>query len=459
MVEKQKSCRVGRKQTAIAIARQLGLPRNFVELEIRGLRQVAASTELSTRNKELIFRFLNHISPEVSERRLTFYTHKLRKLACWLRKNYDAVEESDVRTLLTFLTKGNAREDGGKFSQGTVHGYKVTLKRFYRWLEGGDEEYPSKVRWIKTNGDTMRIHEPEQLLTFEEVLGMIRCARNPRDKAMISFLYESGARISEMLSMKIKHLEFTPTLVKATLPVSKTNPRVIPLAACKRHLATWINYHPLKDDPDAYLWSNLKRGGNEPLLNQTVNVILKKIASDAGITKRVYPHLFRACSITHKQSIGWPEQAVKVFHGLSKDSKVMKHYSHLSYNDLEQIQRNMNGLPVENKAEMTRGIECPGCGKTNPLYVEICECGLPTEMRVTPTGRNSLEAEIEARLAKKIEELLESRLMYDCFMERFLSALLEKARESPELLKAVRQIKGDIQNQPSSVQILTSSRN
>jgi hypothetical protein len=56
------------------------------------------------------------------------------------------------------------------FSQGTIHGYKVTLKRFYRWLEGDDEEYPRKVRWIKTNGDTMRIQEPEQLLTFEEIV-------------------------------------------------------------------------------------------------------------------------------------------------------------------------------------------------------------------------------------------------------------------------------------------------
>lgn len=313
MVMKQKSPRVRRRQTTVSYANRIGLPSTFSDLEIKGLGKVVSSRELSVKNKELIFRFLNHISPEVSESRLTFYTHKLRRLAGWLQKDFDTVTEQDLRSLLTFLSKGNPRLNGGKFSQGTVHGYKVTLKRFYRWLEGDDEEYPRKVRWIKTSGETTRIQEPEQLLTFEEVLKMIRHARNPRDKAMISFLYESGARVSEMLSMKIRHLEFTSTVVKATLPASKTKPRAIPLVSCKRHLATLLNYHPLKDNPDAPLWSNLKRRGNNPLISQTVGEILKAIALDAGITKRVYPHLFRACSITHKQAAGWPEQAVKAF--------------------------------------------------------------------------------------------------------------------------------------------------
>jgi len=447
-----------RKQI-ISFTEQLGLPSTFSDLKIEGLDKVAGSRELSARNKELIFRFLNHISPEVSERRLTFYTHKLRKLAGWLQKDFDAVTEEDLRSLLTFLSKGNPRENGGKFSQGTIHGYKVTLKRFYRWLEGSDEEYPRKVRWIKTSGDDTRIKEPEQLLTFEEVLEMIRRARNPRDKAMISFLYESGARVSELLSMKTKHLEFTPNVVKATLPVSKTMPRVIPLVSCKSHLATWMNYHPLKNEPDAPLWSNLKGRGNEPLLSQTVSEILKAAALASGITKRVYPHLFRACSITHKQVSGWPEQAIKIFHGLSKDSKVMKHYSHLSYNNLEEIQRKMNGLPVGEVSELNRGIKCQNCGKTNPLFVEVCGCGLPTEMTAHSGTYHTLESEIEIRLEKKLNEFIESRLAYDHIMERFMKALLEKTKQSPGLLEAIGKIKADLQNQQSIVQLQKSCKN
>ena len=446
-------------RTIVSFAKRISLPDTFTNLEIMGLGKVATSRKLSLKNKELIFRFLNHISPEVSERRLTFYTHKLRQLAEWLKKDFDAVTEEDIRSLVTFLSKGNAREDGGKYSQGTLHGYKVTLKRFYRWLDGDDEEYPRKVRWIKTSGDTTRIQEPEQILTEQEVMEMIRHAHNPRDKAMVSFLYESGARVSEMLSMKIRHLEFTATTIKATLPISKTKPRVIPLISCRKHLATWINYHPLKDDPEAVLWSNLKHDGHKPIISQTVGVILKAIAANAGITKRVYAHLFRACSITHKQCSGWPEQAIKAFHGLSKDSKVMKHYSHLSYNNLEQIQQKMNGLPVKDSTQISRGIKCSNCGKMNPLFVEMCQCGTPTELKVISNGHGSLESELEARLEKKVQKFIESRLGYDHLMERFMNALLEKSKQSPQLLKAIGEIGNELQKYQSQAHTPVASHN
>lgn len=450
------SCIRKGQMTALLVQR-LGLPHTFLDLKIKGLEKLAVSQEVTLRNKELIVKFLNHISPEVSESRLTFYTHKLRKLSVWLKNDFDKVPEEDLRSLLTFLSKGNAGETGGKFSPGTVHGYKVTLKRFYRWLEGDDEVYPRKVKWIKSNGETTRIQEPEQLLTFEEVLEMIRHARNPRDKAMISFLYESGARVSEMLSMKIRHLEFTSTVVKATLPVSKTRPRVIPLVSCRKHLITWINYHPAKDDPNAPVWSNLKHKGGDALVGQTVNKIIKSIALDAGIDKRVYPHLFRACSITHKQAAGWPEQAIKLFHGLSKDSKVMKNYSHISYTNLEQIQREMNGLPGENTEGLSTRIKCPGCGRKNPLYIESCACGLPTELKVAPPQRGNLESEIEACLEKKMQEFIESRRVYDRLMERFMDALLEKSKQSPELLRIISEIGAGLQHKLPQTQSPTAS--
>jgi len=444
---KQKSNGTQTRQTITSLAGRIGLPAMFLDLKIMGLEELAGSTGVSVRNKEFILRCLNHISPEVSEGRLTFYTHKLRRLSEWLQKDFDIVAEEDLRAILTFLSKGNARLDGGKFSQGTLHGYKVTLKRFYRWLEGDDEEYPRKVRWIKSNGDTTRIKEPEQILTPQEVLEMIRHARSPRDKAIVSFLYESGARISEMLSMRLRHVEFTSTIVKATLPVSKTRTRIIPLVSCKKHLAAWINYHPLKDDPEAVLWSSLKGNGSAPLRGQTVGTILKRIAVDSGITKRVYSHLFRACSITHKQSMAWPEQGVKAFHGLSKDSKVMKHYSYLSYTNLEEIQRKMNGLPVTDSAALNRGVKCPQCGKMNPLYKEMCDCGLPTELKAVPSGDPSLESQLEARLEKKMEQFIENRLAHDRQMERFMNALLEKSKRSPVLLKAIGEIGNELQTQ------------
>jgi len=125
----------------------------------------------------------------------------------------------------------------------------------------------------------------------------------------------------------------------------------------------------------------------------------------------------------------------------------MKHYSHLSYNNLEEIQRKMNGLPIGEVSELNRGIKCQNCGKMNPLFVEVCDCGLPTEMTAHSGTYHALESEIEIRLEKKLNEFIESRLAYDRIMERFMNSLLEKSKRSPELLKAIGEIKTGLQNQ------------
>jgi hypothetical protein len=151
-------------------------------------------------------------------------------------------------------------------------------------------------------------------------------------------------------------------------------------------------------------------------------------------------------SITHKQSIGWPEQAIKAFHGLSKDSKVMKYYSHLSYSNLEQIQRKMNNLPADNVMEINKGIKCANCGQNNPLYLDVCECGLPIELQVIKNGHVSVESEIEARMEQRIQEFIDRRLNYDVLMDRFMNCLVEKTKTSPELRKAIREIGSEIKN-------------
>jgi len=91
----------------------------------------------------------------------------------------------------------------------------------------------------------------------------------------------------------------------------------------------------------------------------------------------------------------------------------------------------VNGLPVENTEGMSQGIKCPSCGRMNPLYVESCACGLPTEMKRVQGGHSDLVSEIESRVEKKINEFLDSRRAQDEIMERFMAALVEKSKQSP----------------------------
>ncbi|MHA2394923.1 MAG: hypothetical protein ACXAEX_23595, partial [Promethearchaeota archaeon] len=50
-------------------------------------------------------------------------------------------------------------------------------------------------------------YEPRRLYTQEEVAWLVDTANNPRNKALITFLAQSGQRVSVVVSLRIRHIE------------------------------------------------------------------------------------------------------------------------------------------------------------------------------------------------------------------------------------------------------------
>ena len=139
----------------------------------------------------------------------------------------------------------------------------------------------------------------EEFLTEDEIERMTEAARTPRDRAFVSVLYESGLRIGEMLSLKIKnvHLEEHGTILTVN---GKNGIRRVRVTSSFQKLANWIKIHPLREDLNATLWISLRtRARDKTLKGKTVNTLLKDLAKKAGIEKRIYPHLFRHSRAVH----------------------------------------------------------------------------------------------------------------------------------------------------------------
>lgn len=94
---------------------------------------------------------------------------------------------------------------GKPFSQ--VSKDDIVIKRFFKWLRKS-EDYPEEVRWIGQGSETIRCFQRGLLTDEEEVKKMAEIANNPRDRALILVLYEPGCRIGEILSLKIKNVQF-----------------------------------------------------------------------------------------------------------------------------------------------------------------------------------------------------------------------------------------------------------
>lgn len=132
---------------------------------------------------------------------------------------------------------------------------------------------------------------------FEAMREACNCgASGIRDRALITFLYRTGARVSEALGVRLHDIDFDRQLIRIHGTKTRTADRVVgmhpDLAA---HLRDWLDIRQAKGiPPTGHVFCCISRHerGN-PVKPAQARQKLKLLATKAGISKRVHPHGFR----------------------------------------------------------------------------------------------------------------------------------------------------------------------
>jgi len=387
---------------------------NFGRMLESLISRIKTSKDISARNKELILKFCDDCFSEgLSTARVVKCLSTLKEIARMLGKDFDSATKDDIKAFV-------ARIERSRYSEWTKHDYKAILKKFYRWLKGLQNGYPEEVSWIKTTMRNNGRKLPEELLTEEDVKRLIDAVEGPRDKALIAVLYESGCRIGELLSLRLKHIVFDD--YGAQLIVNgKTGMRRIRIVASAPYLTEWVNRHPLKDEPEAHLWINREC---KPLSYTRIRHILLRAKRRAGVRKKVNPHNFRHSRATHLAN-HLTEAQMKEFFGWTQSSRMASIYVHLSGRDVDNAILSIYGIkPKDDKGNGLKPKKCLRCGAINPPTNKYCsKCGMTLDME---TANEMIKREMEK---KRAEEAL-NRLVED---EEFRSLLIEKLRQFAQL--------------------------
>ena len=172
--------------------------------------------------------------------------------------------------------------------------FKRIIKPFFSWIYRMEKkEYPKVVKWIDCNNKEKKL---PKILEMEDIEKMRDACDNPRDKCLISMDYESGARASELLDLKVSDIKFDEYGAVVMLK-GKTGQRRVRLVSSVGDIKTWLNNYPKKIDENTPLFCTLR--GDMSMVSSSLNFIIKKISKRAGIEKRVFPHLFRHTRATH----------------------------------------------------------------------------------------------------------------------------------------------------------------
>jgi len=309
------------------------------------------------------------IAEGISEIRVISYVDRLISVRKVVRKKLNEFTKEDVKKVINHY---QLLCNEGIISDSSVFEIKKTLKKFFKWM--GKKEL---VNWFTLGKPETKV-SPSDLITEGEFRKMLEVCQNSRDRALISLLYETGARIGEIGHMRIKDVQFDEYGAIVWFPRSKTQRRRLRVVFSVPYLSTWLADHPLKDDPEAPLW--IKLTGKNRLKQMDyddIRIQLKKIAKRAGIKKRIYPHLFRHTRATRLLSQVSEVVGAK-FMGWIPGTRMVKVYIHLADQDVENAILDLYGIKPSEESKDLEVRKCPRYSFINDAKARFCSrCGLP----------------------------------------------------------------------------------
>ncbi|MDI6720390.1 MAG: site-specific integrase [Methanomicrobiales archaeon] len=271
------------------------------------------------------------------------------------------------------------RPDGRRFADNTVITYLLSVKPFLNWLhENGYAQFPPKqIREIKVPAIRTDTTRPDEILTYEEILALIRACRNSRDRAFIGTLYESGCRIGELARARWRDMVFDEYGVKFYIWDEKTDKyRYSRLTMAREYLAAWRN-DTIRKGPDDHIFVSLR--SKKPINYMTVRGILERLKAASGIKKRLNPHIFRKSRITHMIAQGFQESVVKQSMWGNLNTDMFRTYVCLGEDQIDDEFLARSGMKREHVAENPLApVLCPECHRPNPPESAYCnKCSTP----------------------------------------------------------------------------------
>jgi site-specific recombinase XerD len=363
----------------------------------RYYNKIVESAEITAENKALILKFYELCKAKgLSNARLSKTLWITKNLGIWIgKKSFATATKDDMIQLVNFIQDKYPK-------QSTITDYKTMLKKFYRNMLSNGKVVPEVVEWInlKPIKEQEKIN-PSNIFLEEDILRILQAESNPtntwakiRNKAMVAFLYDSGVRVGELLTMHIGDIKANGSLWNITVR-GKTGQRTFPIFPSIPYLKDYLNIHPRRDDDTAFLWCSFNNV-NQSISYQKVRIILHRAVRRAGINKPFNPHNFRHSAVTRDAAF-MSDQKLKRKYGWTKNSEQLAVYSHIRLEDLEDSYRKHYNLEHTKEESKLLKKLCPFCHAENKPHDKFCiDCKKSLDIK------DILEAEEKRRLTDEV---------------------------------------------------------
>ncbi len=295
-----------------------------------------------------VYEYLSHLQFErrLSDNTLYAYRHDLKTYTDYLYNSMgvtkiQSVKPSHIQAFVkSFSISMRADSPQNIKKSSTLHRLYSTIRCFHQYL--------CQIRIVKI--DPSQILIPPRLsrsipvtLLVEEINQIIEAVDMGkkfalRDKALLSTLYASGLRVSEIIELKMQNVMHKESIVRVFGKGNKE--RIVPIGDIALEL---INEYILQLRPQlsdkgkskGVLFLNNK---GSKLSRMTIWNIMHNNTIQAGVNKKVSPHVFRHSFATHLLEGGADLRSVQEMLGHS-DITTTQVYTNIDKTYLKEIHK------------------------------------------------------------------------------------------------------------------------
>jgi len=207
------------------------------------------------------------------------------------------------------------------------HNRQEDIRRVAKILREGNYSYDQSAHLFKKARREIGLSPPDrsgegspERLSTEEQEAFLNAAydRGGRTGLMMRALLETGARVSAFVKIRVEDISFRDLEIRLR-ETKGEKPRDVPILS---PLANELKLH-IGDRETGWLFRS-RQGGHYS--KRRIQQIVKDVAEEAGIQKRVYPHLLRHTVAQRLADEGMREELLQQFLGHEAPETTQRYY-------------------------------------------------------------------------------------------------------------------------------------
>ncbi|WP_199185128.1 tyrosine-type recombinase/integrase [Aquimarina sp. I32.4] len=171
------------------------------------------------------------------------------------------------------------------------------------------------------------------ILAKEDILRMIDLTKNLKHKCIISLLYSSGLRRSELLDLQLTDIDSKNMLIKVRQAKGNRDRYTVLNQSVLDNLRKYYKIYK----PKLYVFEAIEVG--RKYSTTSVLKVVKQAAKKARITQSVHPHMLRHSFATHLLEEGIDLRYIQVLlgHNSSKTTEIYTHVAIKKFKNLKDL--------------------------------------------------------------------------------------------------------------------------